>query len=180
MEIWKNIPGYEDYYQASNTGFIRNKATKKVLAVCLTGRGYPVVAINVNGIRKTKLTHRLIAQTFHPLSEFIGATVNHIDGNKVNNHYLNLEWLSQSDNQKHAYRIGLQGISQKQKTSTARYCVENYSKKVIQFDKDGCTVATFLSASEASRKTGYCQTHISSVCRGKVKTCHGYKFKYAS
>lgn len=179
-ETWKDIPGYEGYYQASNTGFIKNKITGYVYSVYCSKRGYPIVILRKNGKRKTILTHRLVAKTFHPLSEFIGATVNHIDGVKTNNCYTNLEWLSQSDNQKHAYKIGLQSVSDKQKLATSLYCVKNYSKKVVQMDLDGNFIAEFKSASEASRVTGFCQTHISSVCRGKVKWCHGFKFKYAS
>jgi hypothetical protein len=180
MEIWKDIPGYEGHYQASNTGFIRNKSKGKVFSVCPHSRGYAIIVLAKDGKRKTHLAHRLVAKTFHPLSEFIGATVNHIDGNKLNNHYLNLEWLSQSDNQKHAYRIGLQKVSEKQKAAAAKQNRENYSKAVIQKTLDGVEVARYYSASEAGRQTGFCQTHIGSVCRGKVKTCHNFKFEYAA
>ena len=69
--------------------------------------GYMRVALFKKGVKKMQLVHRLVAEAFHPLSEFIGAEVNHIDGIKSNNFYLNLEWVSKSDNLKHAYRIGL-------------------------------------------------------------------------
>lgn len=65
-----------------------------------------VLLINQEGKRCHQLIHRLVAQAYiaNPLNL---PYVNHIDGNKANNHVSNLEWCTSSENNKHALRIGL-------------------------------------------------------------------------
>ncbi len=60
----------------------------------------------------------------------------------------------------------------------AEHNINNYSMPVLQYDLSGNFIKRYPSASEAGRNTGFCQTHISSCCRGKVKTCHKYTFRY--
>lgn len=69
--------------------------------------GYIRVELWRSGVGKKYLLHRLLAEAFiqNPENK---PQVNHIDGNKTNNSLSNLEWVTQSENQKHAYRIGLQ------------------------------------------------------------------------
>lgn len=171
----KEIEGYDGKYLVSEEGLVYNTKLGKIITISKTGRGY--MAVSLNG--KIKLLHRIVALAFIP-NPAQKPQVNHIDGDKNNNKVSNLEWCTQSENMKHAYRIGLQKPSITQKIVTAEYCVKNFSKKVIQMTEDGEFIAEYRSASEASRVTGFCQTHISSVCRGKVKHCHNFKFRYAS
>jgi hypothetical protein len=115
----KDVVGYEGFYKVSSYGVVKSIAINvrcknytrprpsKIRSVHVSKHGYIRVALFKKGVRKMQLVHRLVAEAFHPLSEFIGAEVNHIDGIKSNNFYLNLEWVSKSDNQKHAYRMGL-------------------------------------------------------------------------
>ncbi len=118
QEIWKDIPGYEKMYQASNLGNIRS------LDRCVNGnknkfrlypgtiliqqnRGkYVGVSLCKNKKCKSLLVHRLIAQTFITNVEN-KSQVNHKDGNKQNNNVNNLEWVTPSENDKHAFKIGL-------------------------------------------------------------------------
>lgn len=67
-------------------------------------RGYVKVLIN----SKRVAVHRIIMQSLSE-SENEGLEVNHIDGNKLNNHYSNLEWCTSSENKRHAFRVGLRG-----------------------------------------------------------------------
>lgn len=117
MEIWKDIPGYEGYYQASNKGNI-----KSLQFQCnLTGKKYPRekvlkqkidkdknkrVILWKNGKSKTWLVHRLIGITFlgEPKEKM---TINHKDGNRLNNNIDNLEWLSLNENILHGFNNGL-------------------------------------------------------------------------
>jgi len=69
--------------------------------------GYLRVELWQNGIGKKYLVHRLLAQAFIPNPDE-KPQVNHIDGDKRNNALSNLEWVTQSENQKHAYETGLQ------------------------------------------------------------------------
>lgn len=89
-------------YEVSDTGLIRNAKTGRLLKQHIGNDGY--LRTQVDG--KTRLVHRLIACAFVPANpgkDF----VNHIDGNKQNNCVSNLEWVTQSENMKHAYKIGL-------------------------------------------------------------------------
>ena len=67
--------------------------------------GYKRVSLSKNGTVKTISVHRLVAITFVEGDSKL--TVNHKDGNKLNNHYSNLEFISSSENVKHAHRIGI-------------------------------------------------------------------------
>lgn len=121
MEIWKDIPGYEGIYQASTFGNIRTvegKTTsnkrypvRRWKSRVLKGRGdNPKTGKRVNlwkdGKPKDWLVARLVAITFlgNPPEGF---TINHKDGNRLNNNLDNLEWLSLADNIKHGFANGL-------------------------------------------------------------------------
>ena len=115
VEIWKDVPGYENKYQASNSGKIRSvdhvvernmrsgfPVKGRELKPRITLKGY--AAVRLNG--KFFSLHRVIAMTFLPNPEN-KPQVNHKDGNKLNNLVSNLEWSTQSENQLHAHRTGL-------------------------------------------------------------------------
>lgn len=173
IELWKRIECTQLEYYVSNFGNCKSKY--RILAPVKSGNGYLTVALGKNN---PKTIHRLVATAFIPNTDN-KPQVNHIDGDKRNNNVSNLEWVNQSENMKHAYRIGLQSVSENQKIATRKYCKKHFSKKVIQLDLSGKIICTYPSASEAARKTGFCQTHISSCCRRVKKTCHKYKFQYA-
>ncbi|HVN78614.1 MAG TPA: NUMOD4 motif-containing HNH endonuclease [Terriglobia bacterium] len=104
IEIWKEIPGYEGRYQASNLGRIRNQKTHRVLRPTISGKG-KYLHLNL-GQSNTQCVHILVAVTFlGPVPE--GKEVNHKDGVKTNCCSKNLEYLTCGDNHKHAYLLGL-------------------------------------------------------------------------
>ena len=77
---------------------------EKKLSVRINNRGYATVRI----AGKTKMIHRLVAEYYCRNSNPVANTqVNHLDGNKLNNHYSNLEWCTQQENLKHARDAGL-------------------------------------------------------------------------
>jgi hypothetical protein len=99
--VWKDVE-CNNNYEVSNTGYVRNKTSKHILSFRPHNRGYSRVAIG----RKDKLVHRLVAIAFidNPYDKY---TVNHKDGNKSNNNIDNLEWATYSEQEIHAYDIGL-------------------------------------------------------------------------
>lgn len=98
--FWKDIPGFEGY-QAHPAGHIRSLRTKRPLRGQAPGQRYHVVSIN--GVNTSY--HRLVALTFCPNPNNL-EQVNHIDGDKRNNCVSNLEWISPSDNIRHAVAMG--------------------------------------------------------------------------
>jgi len=117
MEIWKDIPGQNGFYQASNIGRIRSvdrvingkryKINRKggIIKQSISKNGYCHITLQgLNGVKKNFSVHRLI------LSSFIGNSelhCNHINGIKTDNRIENLEWVTQSENMKHAHVMNL-------------------------------------------------------------------------
>lgn len=108
MKEAKLINGTTNYF-IYNDGRVYNKKKGKFLKLMTNMYGYQFVNISINGVHCKKLVHRLVAEYF--VSGNKKLTVNHIDGNKKNNHHTNLEWLTVSENNKHAYKNGLKNNS---------------------------------------------------------------------
>lgn len=93
-------------YTIREDGEIRSRFGR-VIKHQVSANGYVRVELWENGRGKKHLVHRLLAKAFIPNPE-AKPQVNHIDGDTQNNALENLEWVTQSENQKHAYRTGLQ------------------------------------------------------------------------
>lgn len=121
MEIWKDIEGYAGLYEASNYGFIRTHKNKTSFTLrhgnrawkqrIMKGRGNNKVGYRVGLWKNSKVkdykVSRIVALTFLGKPKDAGYTVNHIDGNRYNNNINNLEWLTLTDNIKHAFTNNL-------------------------------------------------------------------------
>jgi len=92
----KNIEKYEGIYNISNTGIVGSIKRLRALKFD-NSSGYSRVILQKNKTKERFLVHRLVDLHFVD-GYFNGAIVNHIDGNKLNNHYSNLEWCNQSHN----------------------------------------------------------------------------------
>ncbi len=130
-EIWKDAFGYEGLYMVSDFGNVKSISYKgiskiKIISLMINMTGYNKFSACKNGIKKNMLVHRLVAQTFIHNYD-CKPCVNHIDGNKLNNHVSNLEWCTIKENNKHARDIGLNKSTDKQKQSAK----DTFSKKVI-------------------------------------------------
>ncbi len=151
-------------YEVSSLGRVRNK---KYLKPSIVG-GYYRIGLCDNGIQRTHYVHILVAQYFcdNPENKPI---VNHQDGNKLNNHYTNLEWVTHTENSKHADALGLN---------------KRVSKRVHQYareDKDKLEpLRTFNSLKEAAEflEIKGAIGHISAVCTGVRGTAYGYRWGY--
>lgn len=117
IQAWKPCPDFELSYEISNFGEVRsvdrtvpnrNGLIKgKVIKQVLNKKGYSQVRLYKNNKYLIQNPHRLVAKAFIP-NLYNKPQVNHIDGNKLNNNIDNLAWVDNSENQKHAYRLGLQ------------------------------------------------------------------------
>ena len=118
----KPIPGYEGLYCITADGRVwseprerrcvsrwGSEGTRHVPGqwrkLSANGDGYLQVKLTKDGKRKSPLVHRLVAEAFVPRNG--GDQVNHMDRDKVNNHFSNLEWCDHSHNQRHWRRTPL-------------------------------------------------------------------------
>jgi len=104
-EVWESVVGYDGRYMVSNIGRVYSIKTNKYLKQNIRS-GYPSVKLQFNCSKKTYSTHRLVAAAFIK-NESGKREVNHRDGDKENNHVLNLEWATPSENMSHAVKNGL-------------------------------------------------------------------------
>lgn len=118
-EIWKDIKGYEGFYQVSNLGRIkslvgwkgnggyveREKILKNSLRNVKNNYNRYIVTLRKNKERKDAKVHRLVAEAFIP-NPHSYKEVNHIDSNPLNNNVENLEWCNRKMNLIHAYENG--------------------------------------------------------------------------
>ena len=96
-EIWKDIKGYEGYYQVSNFGRIKNVRRGTLKKPQNNGRGYRYVQLKLNGSYHNFYIHRLVPQAFLPNPDNL-PEINHKDEDKSNNCVDNLEWCSSKYN----------------------------------------------------------------------------------
>lgn len=114
-EEWRDVVGYETFYQVSNLGRVRSVHPPyphdPIRKQWANRKGYLSLTLHKHGTTRRAFTHRLV------LAAFVGPLppeheVNHIDGIKNNNRVNNLEYCTQVENRAHAIRIGLMPYSQ--------------------------------------------------------------------
>lgn len=126
MEIWKPadwLDGYKGVLEVSDHGRVRRTSytyktngrwgtthtthkPDKVLSLYIEKHGYHEVAVQISGRRKKFKVHHLVARTY--VNGYArGLVVNHINGKKLDNRPDNLEWVTPSQNMKHAWSTGL-------------------------------------------------------------------------
>ena len=111
MENWRFIEANSDYMVSDHGRILSFKGKSKlIISSSITAKGYEYVAIRQKGIYVGYSVHRLVATAFIPNPKRL-PQVNHLDGNKLNNHVANLEWCDAYDNVMHAIRTGLRPSS---------------------------------------------------------------------
>jgi hypothetical protein len=109
-EEWRNVVGYECYYEVSSFGRVKSKRDGRVMKQYVNEKGYLTIGLHSDTERKKFKTHRLVAIAFHPNPEN-KPEVNHDDFDKTNNFYLNLLWSTQKENTNHAQRGGRRPVA---------------------------------------------------------------------
>lgn len=177
---WREIEGYEGYYEVSDTGEVRSVdravpdkklGTKRLKGKAMKlseskdkkrdGQGYLVVNLRKNHTSTVVQVHRLVAFAFIANPNNL-PTVNHKDGNKHNNVVDNLEWATYAENNIHALKSELRH---------PRRC------DIAMVDSDGVIINEFKSVSEASRETGIGRGVISHCVNGRIRTAGGFVWK---
>lgn len=192
-EIWRDIAGYEGYYQVSNFGRVRSldklqnyngsmRLRKgRVLKPSNDRQGYLIVDLSKNNKAVTRTIHRLVALSFLDNPNNL-PHVNHKDEVKTNNFVFvnkdgsvdyeksNLEWCTASYNVNYGNAAVERGIKQRNDRSK--------SKLTAMYTLSGNLIDIYPSAREASRLTGISKTLIYKCCRGENKTAKGFIFRY--
>lgn len=163
--IMREIIDFESY-EISISGEVINTRTGRKLKVGSNQKGYKQVQIS-NGVKsKTISIHRVVWESYKGVIPK-GMEINHIDGNKENNHVANLEVLTRKENMRHAVEIGLikSGVD----------CLLSVS--VNQIDViTGDVINTYGSIRQAEKITGVHGSSISRVCSGSSITAGGFKW----
>lgn len=158
-EIWRDVDGYDGKYQVSNFGRVKSfQRGERILKPGLDYKGYPYVALWHGGKGKHTFVHRLVAEAFIPNPDN-KPQVNHVDGDKANNHTDNLEWCTQSENTRHAYVTGLISLPQGESNYQAK--LTNEQAVYIRENPDG------LTGRELARRFNTTPVTISDIQRGK-------------
>lgn len=194
-EVWRNVVGYEDYYEVSNFGRVKSLPRKtrqgmrggRILKGVKGKNGYLKVALCKDGKKKYFLVHRLVGMAFADMVDwtekakgkpFEELQVNHKDQNKENNFVFvgedgsadfsksNLEWCDGPYN--HDYGDAIERMA------------KTKSKPVDQKTKDGELIKIWPSVREIERQTGWSGGAISKCCNRKLKSAYGSLWSYSA
>ena len=154
--IIRPVVGADEGYYITPNGMVL-----KVIAVT-TGWGYKWTKVRQSGKQKSMFIHRMVASAFVPNPDN-KPQVNHKNGDKFDNRSENLEWVTPSENKRHAHALGL---------------IKPHQQPVSMFDTEGQLLRTFRSQKDAAEFVHAKRTCNISMCiNGKQKTAHGYAWK---
>lgn len=159
---WQPIPGWP--YEVSDTGRVRRTAPgaktwpgrERKLHKC--GNGYPFVTFKVGKRAQPFLVHRLVACAFIGPPPSPKHEVNHINGDKEDNRAENLEWVTSSENKKHAFKNGLRPTAEDHPWSKITPGIVRQIRSIRRH--------TGLSQERIGDMVGLSQTHVGRILRG--------------
>jgi predicted transcriptional regulator len=157
-KVWKDVREFEGVYQVSSCGQVRNIQTGHIKHHD-TSRLYKAVCLYKKGRGYKRMVHRLVAEVFCAKLEGCDV-VNHLDGDKWNNHYTNLEWTTPSGNAQHAVRTGLTVVSKGDNAPQAKLSSDDVLD-IIELAHSG------VSQTEIASLFGVHRVAISKIVIGK-------------
>ena len=177
-EIWKDIPGWEGYYQASNIGRIKSIARtvptvygairvikEHIMRSYLSQGGYPSMHLSKDKTVRGIAVHILVCTAFHGLQK-PGQEVDHINAVRHDNRAENLRWVYRNENARNPHAVALK-----------KELYKRYSKPIICTDKFGRE--TYYKSLHAAEADGFSRQAIAFCARGLQETHHGCSFRYA-
>lgn len=160
-EIWKKI--YYTHYSVSSFGRVKNDITNLLLKPSIAC-GYYKVRLSEEGRVTDVIIHKLVYCIFNNIEVIpSGYTIDHINGDKLDNKLTNLRLITLSENVRAALY----------ETKTNKNCI-----RVGQYDTEGNLIKKFLSIAEATRNTGVKHNIIKKICLGIKESHNGFIFKF--
>ena len=164
QEVWKVVNGFEDYYEVSNLGNIRT-SYGTLLKPFVNNKGYKCTKFQVNNHITNILVHRLVAKHFVD-NPFNYPCVDHLDSNRQNNVFTNLEWVTHKENMQRASQRGSfknqkNRLGHKLSRSTSKYHGVSYDKSrnawigMIILDRKTVYRRRFKTEEEAARHVNW-------------------------
>lgn len=190
--MFKDIKGYEGYYQVDEKGNVKSLdryrkngaggyiQKGKLLTLVDRGNGYYCVRLGKEGISKLYSVHRLVALTFLEIIDGKNQ-VNHIDGNKKNNNVSNLEWVSCKENINHCdeylgRKRNMDGLKLGSVASTKNNLNIKANNIIFQ---DYKSIREYLNNELNLNLTlKSVQNNVRKCCTGIIKTFKGIRFEY--
>lgn len=173
-EKWNPVANFPRYL-VSNWGNVRGAKGKKLK---LTPDRYGYICVFLykkDGKREKKRArvHRLVAEAFIPNPEQ-KPYINHKDGVRSNNKAQNLEWATNSDNQKHRFHVLCHGITEEHRKKMIEASTKACRKKVMCIE----TGEIFESVREAAEAKKIWQSSISYASNGRYKVAGGFHWRF--
>ena len=173
IEEWRDITGYEGYYQVSSEGRVKSLERKnsqgrtvkeRILKGTQDKDGYLKIGLyGSTGKQKWFQVHRIVGEAFIQNPDE-NPQINHINEIKTDNRACNLEWCTCKQNINHG--------SRNERVAKA------LGKPIGQYKLDGQLIKVWPSTAMVERQTGFGQGYVSAVARGKYKQAYGYIWKY--
>jgi len=168
-EEWKAVPEWEGIYEVSNWGRLRSvprvadsgfPVHGKIRSSSPDRNGYLKSFLCVNGSRKMKSHHRLVCSAF--IGDGLGMEANHISGIKTDNRLVNLEWVTRSENMRHAYKEGLNFAHIGESNPRSKLCDESVVAMRAKWDTG------LFSMADLSREFGVAVGQIKRALSGET------------
>ncbi len=189
MEEWRDIKGYEGFYQVSNLGRVKSLERtfysgenyqiektypEKQITIQRYSTGYCYVVLCVDAVAKKFKVHRLVAMAFIPNPDG-KPCIDHINTVRDDNRVENLRWVDNIQNQRNPLTCAARSRSIMGDNNP----MKKRCRPVLQIVPDtGEVVAEYSGVKEAARQLGYDSGNISRCCNRKYDKCHGFIFRF--
>lgn len=166
-------------YLVSDEGYILSKRFNKPLKPSINHNGYSIINIRINGKTKGVAVHTMVARAFCSGYK-TGLTVNHKDGNKLNNSATNLEWITSYENTRHAIEVlGKNNIGKNNPNAKKVKMINKKTKDIEKTFDSLMDAAKYINCDADYKELRHIQNNICRVLKRIRKSYKNYIWEYA-